>query len=61
MNTSDIQQDIEALRKQIQKRQKLFLAMSILDQLPPAAPDLPPACVTPGAVAGGASYMEHAA
>lgn len=49
---------IERARRELLKRLQLFRITSLLDQLPPAAPDLPPACVTPGAVAGGASYME---
>jgi hypothetical protein len=50
--------EIDAARRELLKRLQLFRITSLLNQLPPATPDLSPACVTPGAVAGGASYME---
>lgn len=55
-NLSDAQ--IDEMSADLRKRIALFRVTSILDQLPPAAPDLPPACVTPGAVVGGANHME---
>ena len=51
--------EIEALRKQIQKRQKLFLILSLLDQLPAVTPAFSPESVTPGAVTAGAFHMEQ--
>jgi hypothetical protein len=51
--------EIEALRKQIQKRQTLFLILSMLDQLPAVKPSPLGGGVTPGAVTAGAFHMEH--
>lgn len=52
--------EIETLRKQIQKRQKLFLITSLLDQLPAVTPNHPSG-VTPGAVTAGTFHMEKTA
>ena len=57
-NLSDAQ--IDEMSADLRKRIALFRVTSILNQLPPTAPDLPPACVTPGAVVGGAFHMEQA-
>ena len=49
---------IDEMSADLRKRIALFRITSALNQLPPIAPDLPPACVTPGAVVGGAFHME---
>ncbi|PXV54192.1 hypothetical protein SAMN04487785_11428 [Dyella jiangningensis] len=49
---------IDAMRSELLKRQRLFLTEFDLNQLPATTPDLHPVNATPGAVVAGASYME---
>ncbi|MET3654047.1 hypothetical protein [Dyella japonica] len=50
---------IEAMRSDLLKRQRLFLADFDLSQLPATSPDPLPGGVTPGAAVAGASYMDQ--
>jgi hypothetical protein len=48
---------IDEMSADLRKRLALFRVTSALNQLPAVTPN-PPSGVTPGAVAGGAYYME---